>query len=661
MKVPIDWLKELVNFRAGGDQLAEMLSLAGLETTILPNNVLEIDVLPNRADAWSLRGIAREVSAITKFKLRPSRFKLKEINRPVKKAIRVEVRDADLCPRYMARVIEGVKVGESPEWLRRRLEQAGIRAINNIVDVTNYLLLELGQPMHAFDAALIKDGRLIVRRANPQEKVVTLDGKERELDTEILVIADANRVIALAGIMGGANTEINQGTTTIVLESACFDPVSIHKSAKLLKIKSESSIRFEHGVDWNVVSEALDRGAALIADLGKGRVLKGRIDEKAKEPRPKVVELRPARVNQLLGSDLTEGEMFNVLKRLGFKVSGKKVTVPSFRAADISREIDLIEEIARIASYNQIAATMPSTSFEGKMTDPEDLFRSRVREILVGCGFNEVLNYSMIGPKDLELIGLEAEPSVKIDNPMNIEESLMRTQLLAGLLKVLAYNLNRQQENVYVFELGKVFLPAHQKLPNERWKLGVLAYGSPFMSALDKGEADFAYLKGVLGNLFAALGIAKINYHSTQDRLLQPGKGAEVGKLGVVGELHAEIARRYEFKKPVYFLEIDLDLLYQKQQTARKYSSLPKYPSITRDVAMFVPPTVSHQDIVNLILTIGGELVEEAFVFDKYKDSLAYRVVYRSPERTLTDNEVSAKQAEIVRELETQLSVRVRR
>lgn len=667
MKVPIEWLKELVSFRAGADQLAEMLSLAGLETNVVADGVLDVDVLPNRADAWSIRGIAREVSAVTKFKLKAKRGQVRENNKPIGKFVKVEVRDRDLSPRYMARVIENVKVGESPEWLKKRLEAGGIRPINNVVDVTNYLLLELGQPMHAFDAALIKDGTIIVRRANPGEKLVTLDGAEQQLGSDVLIIADPDKAIAVAGVMGGANTQIGQGTSTVILESAYFDPISVHKTSKLLKLRSESSVRFEHGVDWQGVPEALDRGAALIAELGKGHVLKGRVDEKGKEPKPKVIELRPARVRELLGIELSEGEIFTILKRLGFKVTGRKVTVPSFRAADICREIDLIEEVARIYGYGNIPAAMPNTSFPGKSVDWADQLRSAVAEIMIGCGFNEVQTYSMIGPKDFELLGESAEETVRIGNPMNVEESIMRPQLISGLLKVLSHNLNRQQENVFIFEIGRVFKPSGKKLPDERWKLAAVATGSPFMSALDKGEVDYAYMKGVLENLAGALGLEEISIIQTDDQLIQPGKGGgiqgvgEGSGLGVVGELHSEIIRRGGLKKPVYFFEIDLDELQAAAVQQKQYSPLPKYPAMARDVAMFVPAHLDHRLIVELIETIGGELVEQAFVFDKYKDSLAYRIIYRSAERTLTDQEVNSKQDEIVRALESKLNVRIRK
>ncbi len=660
MKVPIEWLKELVSFRAGSDQLAQMLTMAGLETVVLPDEVLEVDVLPNRSDCWSVRGIAREISALTKFKMKPQKARAKESSKKVAGEVKVEVRDKDLCPRYMARVVENVKVGESPEWLKKRLEAAGLRPINNVVDVTNYLLHEIGQPMHAFDASLIKDQTIIVRRANPGEKAVTLDGKEHALESDMLVIADPERAIAVAGVMGGANTEVGSTTKTIILESAFFDPVSIHKTSKLLKARTDSSVRFEHGVDWVAVGEALDRGAALIAELGRGEVLKGKIDAIAKERKPKVVELRIERVNKIIGAEIPVGDMISILKRLGFsakKIDNRKlkIGIPLFRAMDIEREIDLIEEISRIWGYNRIETTMPDTAFAGKEVDKEDALRNRVREVMVGCGLDEVQSYSMLGPKDFEMTGIPIEKTVKISNPLAIEESIMRTHMLPGLLKVAVHNQNRQIENIFIFEIGKVFLGSE-----ERWKLGGLLMGSPFMSVLDKGEADYYYLKGVIENLFRDLGIELPKMTESNNFLLQPGKGCEVKGMGILGALHPDIQRNYELNKPALIFELDLDALFKLISAEKRYRPLPKFPSVSRDISMFIPAGLEHQRIVELIERTGGDLIEEVYPFDRYKDSIAYRVIYRNPERTLTEEEVNKKHQDIIQELTSKLKAQIR-
>jgi len=662
MKVPIEWLKDLVDIKIKPEQLARLLTMGGLETVLEADNVLEIDIIPNRADCWSIRGIAREVAALTKTKLKTQNLKLKinEISKNIKNEVTVEVRDKKLCPRYMARAIENVEIKNSPEWLKKRLEQAGLRSINNVVDVTNYLLLELGQPMHAFDADLITERKIIVRRANAKEKVTTLDDKTHELDKDMLVISDPNSAIAVAGVMGAGNTEVNPKTKTIILESAYFDPISIHKTSKSLKLRTDSSIRFEHGVDWQVVKEAVDRGAAMIAELGQGTVLKGKVDVKAGAKKPKVIKLRPARVNQILGTNISNTQMINILKGLGFKVSGTQVAVPFFRAADVYREIDLIEEIARIYGYHKIEATMPNTSFPDKEVDQQDLFRNNLRQILAGCGLNEAQTYSMIGPADFEKTALPQDKAVKIANPMNIEESLMRTSLLPGLLNVVEHNHNRQMENVFVFEIGKVFESAAQKLPAEKWLLTAAVTGSPFISPIDKGEADYFFLKGILYNLFSALGISNYRFIDTTSHLIQPGQGAEIAGLGFVGALHPDIVANYKVNKPVFFFEIDLHELIALAKKERRYKSLPKYPYVYRDIAMFAPKGIGNQMIISAIKEAAGHLAADVFLFDKYKDSLAYRVIYRSAKDTLTDTEVNSHHHQVIAALVSKLNVRIR-
>lgn len=660
MRVPIDWLKELITFRASTGQVAEMLTMAGLETIVLPDDVLEVDVLPNRSDCWSVRGIAREVSALTKFKLKPQKSKLKESFKKFNSSIKVEVRDKDLCPRYTARVIDNVKVSESPEWLRKKLERAGLRPVNNVVDVTNALLHELGQPMHAFDAELIKDQAIIVRRANPGEKAVTLDGKEHALNSDVLVIADPEKIIAVAGMMGCGNTEVSPATKTVILESAYFDPISIHKNSKQLKIGTESSVRFEHGVDWLVVEEALDRGAALIAELGRGEVLKGKVDVLGKEKKPKTIELRTNQVNTILGAALPPGDMISILKRLGFSVQkaegGKlKAVVPLFRAADIEREIDLIEEIARIWGYGRIATTMPNTAFAGKEIDRDDLLTNKLREILAGEGLSEIQSYSMLGPHDLEKLSFSTENQINIANPLTVEESVMRPMLLPGLLKTAAHNQNRQTENFFIFEIGKVFSPG-----KERWAVGGLLCGAPFLSALDQGEVDYFYLKGILENLCRGLGIEFPEFAASDNHLLQPGKGAAVEGIGCFGALHPNIQRNFGLNKPVFFFEFDLAPLFKLAKGERRCQPLPKFPSVSRDISMFIPAELTNQAILELVKKIGGDLVEDVFPFDKFLDSVAYRIIYRRPERTLTEQEVNTKHQEVLQALTSKLMMRLR-
>jgi len=661
MRVPIDWLKELVKTNQTPDQLAKLMTMSGLET-VVDGLALDVDIIPNRSDCWSIRGIAREVAALTKTQLIKSKSKVESRKSKIGDyKLHVDVQASDFCPRYMARAIENVTIKPSPEWLKKRLESVGIRSINNVVDVTNYLLIELGQPMHAFDASLIADNTIVVRHAQPDEKVQALDGNEYVLKPNMLVIADTQKAVAIAGIMGLANSEVRNETKTIILESAFFDSISVHKTSQELKLRSESSVRFERGVDWDAVAEALDRGAALIAELANGEVLAGKIDKKKKDRKPQTITLRSKRVNQLLGTNMPLSTMTGILKRLGFGVKGNKISVPLCRASDIYREIDLIEEIARVYGYDKIEPRLPNTSFAGKQPALEDQLRSYIREIMIGCGFNEVQTDSMVGPKDFELAGLSTEGAVKISNPLLLDQSLMRTMLLPGLLKVVQHNLNRQVENIFVFEIGKVFQAIGSGQPKETWTLAVAATGSPFLSPLDKGIAGYSYVKGLLENLLRSLKIENLSFSSVENSLLHPGRAAKIDDLGLIGELHPNIYRNFDIKQPLVCFEVDLTALFKLTKPAERYKPLPKFPAISRDIALFVPVGLLHQTIVDTIRQVGGSLVEAVYLFDQFKDSLAYRVVYRDPEKTLTDAVVNAKHETILTILESKLKVKIRK
>ena len=661
MKVPIEWLKELVPIKATADKLAELIALGGLETNLIAEDILEVDILPNRADCWSLRGIAREVAALTKVKVKADKPKVKETAEKTKKFVQVDILEPTLCSRYMARVIKNVKIGDSPEWLKRRLEKAGVRSINNVVDVTNYLMLEIGQPMHAFDASLVKDRHIVVRRAEPKEKVLALDGKEYTLDSEVLVIADPDKAIAIAGIMGLANSEVRPTTTTIILEAACFNSVSIHENSRKLRLRSESSVRFAHGLDWLGVEEALDRGAALIAELAGGEVLSGSVDAKKKDPTPKNVLLRPARVDQVLGEHLAVGTMTSILKGLGFGVKTKgndlMVEIPLFRAMDVEREADLIEELARINGYDKIKPTMPDTSFTGKKAPVEDFLK--LRQVLTGCGLNEVQSYTLVCEKDLELSTFPQAGTIQVANPLNSDQVILRPSLLPGLLKIAQYNQNRQIENVLIFEIGKTFKQSGEKLPKENWRITGVLMASPFQSLLDKGTVDYFFVKGAMESLFSALGLTLPELKESSSPFTQYGSAAEI-PAGFFGALNPDIQCNYDFKKPVFVFDLDLDQLLVQAGRERHYKQLPKFPYVTRDISLTMPDGATNQNVISLVNEVGTGLVEAVFPFDKYKESVAYRIIYRHPERTLTEEEVNQQHQLIVDALVSRLHVKLR-
>lgn len=618
--------------------------------------VLDLDVLPNRGDLQSIIGVARETAAVLNVKFQMTNVKLTEDHKKIHKS--VEVKDKELCPRYMARMIEGVTIKDSPQWMKEMLLLSGVRPINNVVDVTNYVLLEYGQPLHAFDADRVE--RIIVRRAKKGEKLRTLDGIERTLDDSVLVICDADKPIAVAGIMGGEGTEVLENTKNIMLESAFFEPVSVNKTSQLLKLRSESSVRFGKGVDWDGVNAALDRAAGLIAELGEGRVLKGKIDIRVKDRIPKSIALRVESVNRILGSKMKALEIGDILTRLGFeklKTTAKtiKVNVPLFRAGDIEREIDLIEEIARIWGYDNIDRTISRVSQEPQASGFEDFLR-KVKEILVGAGLYEIQTFTLLDPAFPERLGIKEsflKDCIKVDNPLTEEESVLRTMMLPSVLKVVDHNRRHQIEDIKVFEIGKVY----HKLAKGFKEANILA------GALSGPEVDFFFVKGVIGTICTELGMW--NAESIQNNLLHPAQSAGIifnGKaVGWFGQLNPDIAKKYDFVRPVFVFEVNLEVFVSPIKLQKKFKPLPKFPKTDRDIAMFIKDGITHASIIETIRNTGGDIVEDIQLFDVYKNSRAYRVTYRDPSRTLTVEEVNLKHDEILSALTNKLGVELRK
>ncbi|OGC22167.1 phenylalanine--tRNA ligase subunit beta [candidate division WOR-1 bacterium RIFOXYC2_FULL_37_10] len=651
MKVSIEWLKDFVNINMKAEELADRLTMAGLETFVHSFNVLDVDILPNRGDCQSVLGISREVCAITGTKPRVDKIKVRETKEKISSYLKVDIRDKKLCSRYMARVIKNVKIKESPAWLKGRLEAFGIRSINNVVDVTNYILLGYGQPMHAFDADKLhfRSGglkQIIVRKASTDEAFKTLDGTDHKLAKDMLVISDSERAIALAGVMGGKNTEVSETTTNIILESAYFNPVSISRTAKEVKLRTESSSRFEKGVDLNMVEEALDRGAQMIADLSGGEILSGRIDIKEKKRDQKLLELRFSRMDQVLGIKILPEVAIKILKRLGFEIIKKetkkiKVGVPSFRAGDIEREIDLIEEVSRINDYNKILPTMPR--FVKKALGEDSLDKiSRVKDILIGCGLYEAQTFSIVHP---ESAGVGA---LKISNPMVYEESVMRTDIIPGILKVISHNARHQEDDIRIFEVGKVFVPGDPHHEKE-----IVA------GAITFANSSYFFIKGVVETLISEF-IDEFEVSPVQNNWVHPNESAKIDNIGWFGLLHPEAAKKWDFGQKIFVFQIDLEELL-KAKKDKKFSKLPKFPRVKRDLAMFVSPQSSHKEIINLIKDVGGEILEEVKLFDVYKNSRAYTISFRDKNATLTDDVVSERFLAIQKELEDKLGVQIRK
>ena len=647
---------------AVGEDIRKVLGIGGA--------VLDIDVLPNRIDILSILGVSREIGAVLNKKVNSPPIKVKGFPGSIKDAVKISVKDKDLCPRYMARVIKSVKIKPSPEWMQERLVACGMRPINNIVDITNYVLLEMGQPLHAFDLDLLKDKTLIVRKAEKGEKISTIDGEKRDVGG-CLVIADAQKPIAVAGVMGGANTEVVDSTKDILLESAYFDPKTIHRAEKNLKLRTESSIRFDRGVDWDGVEAALDRAASLMEELAGGKVIADKVDIKLKDRKPKKITLRLKRVNDILGTNIKLPEISSILKRLGFKVKGAIVEIPLFRAGDVEREIDVIEEIARIYGYEKIPTTLPGLKIKSIKGITEDQIK-RLKTILVDAGFNEAVTYSMLPPSGNFGIGEERGGHIKILNPISEELSVMRTSILPSLLKVLTFNINRQIDDVNIFEVGKIFY--REKTANiEKAELAAVMYGKRAYRYDGKNDStDFFQVKKIVEDILAYLGAAC----ELKDNSLpgyHPSRSAAIYKkekmIGVFGELHPDTAKKLEIDKPVYAITLNLDEVLNIKKLPPKFREIPSFPAIKRDIAMIVPYGVSNKVIISEIKASGGELVEEIILFDKYEGgqiekgycSLAYSVTYRNPNRTLTDGEVNAKHEEIPLNLANKLGVKIRK
>ncbi|MBM7582052.1 phenylalanyl-tRNA synthetase beta chain [Caldicoprobacter guelmensis] len=640
----------------------------------LDDHVLEFEVTSNRPDCLSVIGIAREASVALNSSFTLPHIEVKPGIGDVNAEAKVVVEAPDLCPRYCARVVKDVKIGPSPRWMQRRLISAGVRPINNIVDITNYVMLEMGQPMHAFDLDKVAGRTIVVRTAREGERLVTLDDKERVLSPDMLVIADVEKPIGLAGVMGGANTEITDGTRNILLESALFDRGVIRQTAKALGIRSEASLRFEKGLDIHNARAALDRAVQLIQELGIGTVVEGVIDVCHGSLEKRILEIPWKRVNSLLGLNLSADEMADILARLEFKVEVKgeymRIEVPSFRQ-DIEGVADIAEEVARIYGYNNIPMTlMEGTQSRGRKTRRQKLM-DRVKDVLVGTGLYEVVTYSFTSPKVYGLLGITnpqlIPKTVRILNPLGEDQSIMRTTLIPSLLEVLSRNRNRGMERCQIFEIGPAFLPKSlplEDLPEEKPLLTIAEYGL---------DLDYYDLKGKVEVLLDELGLldeaefvphAHPTFHPGRTALLKiKGKG-----VGLLGEIHPKVAKNFQLEVRVLVAELELDTLLDFAKEEKRYRPLPKYPAVERDLALVVKKEVLAAQVENCIKELGGELLERVELFDVYEGrqipegykSIAYSLSYRAADRTLTDEEVNSLHDKIVKGLEQRLGARLR-
>lgn len=645
----------------------------------LGDTILDFDITPNRPDCLSVIGIAREIAALTESKLRIPEIHYEELAQPVDSLASVEIAALDLCPRYCASLLTGVKVAPSPQWLQRRLLACGMRPINNIVDVTNYVMLEYGQPLHAFDYDHIRGRQIIVRRAEDGETITTLDGVERTLNPDILAIADTERAIAIAGIMGGLETEVSDNTTTVLIESANFNQAAIRRASASLKLSSEASLRFEKGLSRDLPLIALRRATQLMAELAGGKVAKGVIDVYPGRLQKKILLLPAGEVKRLLGVEMGVSEVVNALELLGFSCKEAElpatvgVEVPWWRT-DISCVADLVEEIARILGYDKIPTTMLSAPLPQHDPTPILSLRRQLRSILVSCGFQEVLTYSLTSLTALSKLSpqlrLTGVQPLRVANPMSREQEYLRTSLRPGILSVLARNERHQVEGIRLFEVGKVFLPRDGDLPEEKEVLcAVLSKPQRRLFwRSESREVDFFVAKGVLESLLSRLGLVA-RFEPGEDESLCPGRNARVivdgERLGVVGEVHPKVAQAFDLLQTTYLFEVELDKL-PFMARARVYQPIPRYPATTRDIAILVDEHITYEQVCAIIRT--SPLVSSVTLFDLYmgeqipagKKSLAFRIVYQSPTHTLTDEEVDSFQKQILEKLAQELGAVLR-
>lgn len=639
----------------------------------LEDTVFDISITPNRADCLSVIGIAREVAALTGKKIKMPKVNIKETSENIKSLTSVKIMDAELCPRYTARMIKKVKIGHSPVWLKTRLEACGMRSINNIVDVTNFVMLEMGQPLHAFDFRYLEKNKVIVRKSKKNEEFISLDGKSRKLTDETLLICDGVKPVAIGGIMGGLNSEVKEDTDTILLESAYFNPVSIRRSARKLAMPTEAAFRFERGIDPEGVVKALNRATQLIAELAGGSICKNYIDEYPRKIRQaKNIKLRLEQVRKITGTQICAMEVTKILRSLGMKTTqpGKGiylVTPPTFRV-DITREIDLIEEIVRIYGFDRVPASLPNVSVGELLPNRRLKLEESIRKIMNGVGFSEVINYSFISPASVDSLLLppadERLNLVRINNPLTEEQSVMRPTIITGLLDTIKKNINNGYANLKIFELGRAFIHDKDgKLPKERNMFAGLISGKKTENLWDyKSNVDFYDLKGCLENIFYALKLEKITFKSdVLDTILHPGKSCSVlsGEtiLGYMGEIHPHILEKIDLKQAAYVFEINTDILDKHLKDEITYRDFSKFPAITRDVAFIVSRDMEVDYIFNIISSFKEDLLENVEIFDIYEGkgisenakSVGLRFSYRSAERTLTDGEANIIHDKIIR------------
>lgn len=670
MKISLNWLKDYVHIKGSAESVSHFLTTAGLKVEQLEHlqddTIFQIEVTTNRPDWLSHLGVAREVHAVTGNRFAFPPFKIKS-NGKTEKVFKISIPDRELCPYYSAVLLEDVKWGKTPDFMKKRLEACGIRSINLIVDITNYVLLEWGQPLHAFDAGRLRGNEISARCARAGEKIIAIDGMTYDLVKGDIVIADANGPIAIGGVMGGRDSEVTEKTKNILLESAFFAPTFIRRTARRLGLGSESSYRFERRVDPKGVDQARDRAVYLIskyAQVGKiSRVFRsGALS--SKEPR---ITLQRSEVKRILGVDVSQTQIKSILTRLGLRVTGTasmiRASVPSFRSTDLKRPIDLIEEVARIYGYDRIPETLPSLTPVEPIVDPILIAEKKARELCVGLGFQEIITYSIVEGSIVQ------EQGIRLINPKNKELNLMRPDLLHGIAQTIHRNFFAGQNDFWLFEIGNRYIAKDQKLPKEERLLALAVSGEGRSNWVENKRPNTLYdLKGAIRQLLVRFGlnhqIEDLPFSSfiyKEGEALSLNKGTH--KLGSYGTLSDQVRKRYDLDKPVYYAEMSLEALAQYQTSELEVKDLPKYPSSPRDLTLILDESIQAEQIFKQVKDLGGTLVSSVDVFDYFKGgqipegkkSLSFRIFYRAEDRTLQNEEVNQLHFSIIDSLHQSL------
>lgn len=629
----------------------------------LHDSVFEYEITSNRVDCYSVIGIAREAAATFKKKFIPPVVEVKGNDDDVNKYIKVEVEDKDLCRRYCARVVKNVKIAPSPEWMQRRLAACGIRPINNLVDITNYVMEEFGQPMHAYDLSTISGSKIVVKRASEGETFVTLDGQERKLDNNILMINDADKAIGIAGIMGGENSMITDDVKDMLFEAACFDGTNIRLSSKRVGLRTDASGKFEKGLDPNNSIDAINRACQLIDELGAGEVVDGVVDIYDEVNEPSRVKFEPDKINKLLGTDISKEDMLKYFEKieLAYDENTNEIVAPTFRQ-DIHCMADIAEEVARFYGYDKIPSSLPN----GEATTGKLSYKLRIeaiaRDIAEFCGFSQAMTYSFESPRVFDKLLLPQDSSLRntvtISNPLGEDFSIMRTTSLNGMLTSLATNYNRRNKAVRLYELGNIYIPKSipvTELPDERMQFTLGMYG----------DGDFFTMKGVVEEFLEKIGMKKIvKYDKDSEKtFLHPGRQANIvynnEVIGYMGEVHPQVADNYGIGERAYVVVLDMPMIYDNTTFDRKYEGIAKYPAVSRDISMVMKKEILVGDIEEIIRKKGGKLLESYKLFDIYEGSqikdgyksVAYSITFRANDRTLADTEVAEVMNKILKAL----------